>query len=187
MTLPDVVFAGPGESPAVAAENSSSPAAGQPRQDHGFAPPRWLGWLQSHPGTVIVGLVAVILLPFIAKPFHIDDPMYLWAGRHIVRHPFDFYGLHVFWTGSITPMWWLNQNPPLTSYFTALATVLMGAAMFGAALDAADFSLVAASRRTSEGVAAVASIADGRLWFQGNWGFRQGVAGSFSELDCSRR
>jgi 4-amino-4-deoxy-L-arabinose transferase-like glycosyltransferase len=89
-------------------------------------PPPWLSWIESHPYAVILILIALVLLPFVGKPFHLDDPMYLWAGRHIVRHPLDFYGLNVAWTGTIAPMWWLNQNPPLTSYFIALATTLVG-------------------------------------------------------------
>lgn len=145
MRSPDVAVARAGESQAGAAANGSSPTAGQTRQDHASAPPRWLAWLESHPGTVIIGLVAAVLLPFIAKPFHIDDPMYLWAGRHIVRHPFDFYGLHVFWTGAIAPMWLLNQNPPLTSYFIALVTTVVGeseVAIHGAFLLPAALALV---------------------------------------------
>jgi hypothetical protein len=126
MKSPHDAMASACESQAVPTAVSLSPTAARAQQSHASAAPHWLAWLESHPGTVIVGLIAVILLPFIAKPFHIDDPMYLWAGQHIVRHPFDFYGLNVFWTGSIAPMWWLNQNPPLTSYFIALSTIVVG-------------------------------------------------------------
>jgi hypothetical protein len=75
---------------------------------------------------VIVVATSICLLPFIAKPFHIDDPMYLWAGEHIRHHPLDPYGFRVTWSGHDTPMHMAMQNPPLASYLIALVASVAG-------------------------------------------------------------
>jgi len=67
-----------------------------------------------------------ILLPYIGKPFHIDDPMYLWAAQHIAQHPTDFYGFEVNWGGTLAPMHAYMQNPPLVSYWLALWGIMFG-------------------------------------------------------------
>jgi 4-amino-4-deoxy-L-arabinose transferase-like glycosyltransferase len=66
------------------------------------------------------------LLPFADKPVHVDDPLFLWAGRHIQTHPVDFYGFEVNWYGKTMPMHEVMENPPLASYYIALATALFG-------------------------------------------------------------
>ena len=66
------------------------------------------------------------LLPFLNKPFHIDDPMYLWAAQHIRQHPLNFYGFEVNWYGVSSPMAQVMKNPPLTSYYLALASLVLG-------------------------------------------------------------
>src|ERR1051325_1252783 len=68
----------------------------------------------------------VALAAFACKPFSLDDPMYLWAARHIVHHPLDFYGFSVNWEGAAQPMSAVMKNPPLTSYYLALAGTLFG-------------------------------------------------------------
>ena len=75
---------------------------------------------------VLAGAVVACLAPFLGKPFHIDDPMYLWAAEHITRAPLDFYGLEVNWYGSFAPMYELNNNPPLVSFYLALVGALLG-------------------------------------------------------------
>jgi 4-amino-4-deoxy-L-arabinose transferase-like glycosyltransferase len=122
----DAPVASSTEAHAAATDHGLVLAMGKPRADDTRLPPPWLSWIESHPATVILGLIALVLLPFIGKPFHIDDPMYLWVARQIVERPLDFYGFDVFWTGSVAPMWYLNQNPPLTSYFIALVKTLFG-------------------------------------------------------------
>ena len=58
-------------------------------------------------------------LPFLQKPFHIDDPLFVWAAQHITQDPLNFYGFHVNWYGYLMPMHEATQNPPLFSYMLA--------------------------------------------------------------------
>lgn len=75
-------------------------------------------------GVLLAGLAA--LLPFLDKPYHIDDPLFLWAARHIQSHPADFYGFDVNWYGVAMPMSQVTQNPPGACYYTALAAAVVG-------------------------------------------------------------
>lgn len=88
--------------------------------------------------------VLACLAPFLAKPLHVDDPMYVWAARHIAVDPADFYGLEVNWHGLVEPMYRANKNPPLVSFYLAAWGRLLGfgevalhAAMAGVAVVAA--------------------------------------------------
>jgi len=75
----------------------------------------------------VVAVTALFFLaPFAGKAVHIDDPMYLWAARHIQEEPFDFYGFDVNWYGTDTPMVETNKNPPLVSFYLALSAALFG-------------------------------------------------------------
>jgi len=75
----------------------------------------------------VVAVTALFFLaPFAGKAVHIDDPMYLWAARHIQEEPFDFYGFDVNWYGTETPMVETNKNPPLVSFYLALSAALFG-------------------------------------------------------------
>jgi hypothetical protein len=65
-------------------------------------------------------LTTVCLLPFVNKAVHIDDPLFLWAAKHIVQHPLDPYGFPVVWYRTSMPMSEVMKNPPLVSYFLAL-------------------------------------------------------------------
>ncbi len=66
------------------------------------------------------------LCPFLGKAFHIDDPLFIWCGKHIVSEPGNFYHFDVNWSGKTEPMAQVTQNPPLTSYYLALVGVLLG-------------------------------------------------------------
>lgn len=68
----------------------------------------------------------VLLLPFVGKAFHLDDPFYLLTARQIVEHPLDFYGFTINWTGLNEPAYVVNQNPPLVSYYMALVGAVFG-------------------------------------------------------------
>jgi hypothetical protein len=84
----------------------------------------------------IVAVVAV-LAPFLNKAFHIDDSLFLWIGQQIAHHPGDPYGFTVNWYISSQPMFSIMQNPPLSSYYMALAASVVGwnePAMHGAFL-----------------------------------------------------
>jgi 4-amino-4-deoxy-L-arabinose transferase-like glycosyltransferase len=75
---------------------------------------------------ILAGATVACLGPFIAKAFCIDDPLFLWGGRQIQSHPFDFFGFDVNWEGYAEPMYANTKNPPLGCYFIALAATLLG-------------------------------------------------------------
>jgi 4-amino-4-deoxy-L-arabinose transferase-like glycosyltransferase len=71
-------------------------------------------------------LTTALLVPFLGKPLHLDDPMYVWTAKRIADHPGDFYGLDVIWCYKLEPMARANENPPLVSYVLAAAGALLG-------------------------------------------------------------
>ena len=75
---------------------------------------------------VLLALVLGILALFCTKAFTIDDPLFLWLGKHLQTHPLDFYGFSVDWDWSSRPMHEVTKNPPLTGYYIALAAALFG-------------------------------------------------------------
>jgi hypothetical protein len=66
------------------------------------------------------------LLPFVDKPFYIDDPLFLWSAQHIQNHPTDPYGFDVHWYVAPMRMADVTKNPPLACYVLALAAWLFG-------------------------------------------------------------
>jgi len=66
------------------------------------------------------------LLPFLGKPFHMDDPLFLRAAMQIRQHPLDFYNFTMNWLGTPLPMVKDFDNPPLTCYYLALAAAVVG-------------------------------------------------------------
>jgi 4-amino-4-deoxy-L-arabinose transferase-like glycosyltransferase len=78
------------------------------------------------PVLAICGLCAAMLLPFIDKPFHMDDPMFLWTARQIQKDPLNFYGFDVDWQNYAVPMHVEMKNPPLSAYYIALVTAIFG-------------------------------------------------------------
>jgi hypothetical protein len=88
---------------------------------------------------VFFAIIAVIaaLAPFLNKAFHIDDALFLWIAHQVTQHPTDPYGFSVNWYLSAMPMFSVMQNPPLNSYYIALAASFFGwgeLAMHGAFL-----------------------------------------------------
>ena len=83
-------------------------------------------WIAAHPAWTLAVVTFLALAPFLAKPFNIDDPLFLWTAKQIQAHPADPYGFDVNWYGEMQPMWSVTENPPLASYYLAL-----GAAIFG--------------------------------------------------------
>jgi 4-amino-4-deoxy-L-arabinose transferase-like glycosyltransferase len=76
---------------------------------------------------VLVALLPLLcLVLFLDKPVHMDDPGYLWPARQILKTPLDFYGFPANWYGFEVPMSLMNKNPPLASYFIALAVIVAG-------------------------------------------------------------
>jgi 4-amino-4-deoxy-L-arabinose transferase-like glycosyltransferase len=70
--------------------------------------------------------VLVSLAPFVTKPVHVDDPLFIWAARHIQSHPGNPYDLAVNWYGFEQQMWETTKNPPLASYYLAATAALLG-------------------------------------------------------------
>ena len=84
----------------------------------------------------IFALIAA-LAPFLNKAFHIDDPLFLWMAQQVSQHPGDPYRFSLNWYGIAQPMFSVMQNPPLSSYYMALAATFLGwseLAMHGAFL-----------------------------------------------------
>jgi 4-amino-4-deoxy-L-arabinose transferase-like glycosyltransferase len=92
-----------------------------PHQTQAGAPP------DHRVGLAVTLLVCLgCLAPFVSKAFHIDDPLFLWAARHIQQHPADPYGFTVNWYGYPQRMADNTKNPPLACYVLALAASLIG-------------------------------------------------------------
>lgn len=100
--------------------NAKVAVAGQP-QAHGL-----LAGIARWPQLALALLTVLCLLPFSGKPFHIDDPIFVWTAQHISKHPLDFYGFAATWWSRATPMWQIQQNPPLAAYYMALIGLLAG-------------------------------------------------------------
>lgn len=97
---------------------------------HGFAEGNRvaiiLNWCARHPYRVLAFLTVVSLAPFLAKPFNIDEPLFVWIAQQIQQHPADPYGFNVNWYGMTQPMWEVTQNPPLMSYYLAITAGIFG-------------------------------------------------------------
>jgi 4-amino-4-deoxy-L-arabinose transferase-like glycosyltransferase len=83
-------------------------------------------WCALHPHWTLTFVVLAALVPFLAKPFNIDEPLFLWAARQIQVHPANPYGFNVNWYGTAMPMSVVTKNPPLTCYYLALAAKIFG-------------------------------------------------------------
>jgi len=66
------------------------------------------------------------LMPFVGKAFTIDEPLFIWAAHQIQAHPLDFYGFQVNWYGYGSSAAEVIKNPPLASYYLALAGAIGG-------------------------------------------------------------
>jgi 4-amino-4-deoxy-L-arabinose transferase-like glycosyltransferase len=75
---------------------------------------------------IVLVLTALMVLPFLGKAVHMDDPLFLAAARQIQAHPLDPYGVQLNWYGRDMPLSEITKNPPLTSYYLALAATLFG-------------------------------------------------------------
>lgn len=74
----------------------------------------------------LVLLTVLCLLPFSGKAFHIDDPIFIWTAQHVIHHPLDPYGFTATWWSRATPMWYIQQNPPLAAYYMAVVGSIAG-------------------------------------------------------------
>ena len=83
-------------------------------------------WLAAHPNWALALVTLAVLAPFLAKPFNIDDPLFIWVAQQIYLHPGNPYGFDVNWAQTVFPMWNVTQNPPLACYYLALAAGVFG-------------------------------------------------------------
>jgi hypothetical protein len=72
-----------------------------------------------HPNWTLTFITFAVLAPFLAKPFNIDDPLFIWVAKNIQAHPLNPYGFNVNWFGTVTPMWLATENPPVACYYIA--------------------------------------------------------------------
>ena len=79
----------------------------------------WIERLAQRPAWLLTLATLIVLVPFLGKPFNIDDPLFVWAARHIQAHPLNPYGFNVNWYGYDWPMWDITKNPPLACYYLA--------------------------------------------------------------------
>ncbi|MBX3412269.1 MAG: glycosyltransferase family 39 protein [Pirellulales bacterium] len=79
-----------------------------------------------YPRLLLAGLTLACLLPFVAQPPHVDDPLFIWTAQHIAQVPADFYGFSANWFGTEAPMIINMKNPPLASYYLAVVGSLFG-------------------------------------------------------------
>jgi len=77
-------------------------------------------WLAAYPHGTLFLLVCVATGPFLAKPFNIDDPLFIRLAQQVWVHPADPFGFSVNWYGEVWPMWTVTENPPLAGYYFAL-------------------------------------------------------------------
>jgi 4-amino-4-deoxy-L-arabinose transferase-like glycosyltransferase len=81
---------------------------------------------RRHPRWTLTLLTLVSLAPFLTKAFNMDDPLFIWAAQQIQAHPGHPYAFDVNWFGFSQLMWAATQNPPLMSYYLALAAQVLG-------------------------------------------------------------
>jgi len=69
--------------------------------------------------TVITLLVLVLTVPFLNKPFHIDDTVVLQVTQNILESFWDPFSGTIDWFGYELELWKATTNPPFLSYFLA--------------------------------------------------------------------
>jgi len=80
-------------------------------------------------GWELLVLLVVILAPlafFSDKAFSVDDPLFVWLGRHIRENPLDFFGFDVNWSWRLQPMYDVTRNPPLAGHYIAVSSWMLG-------------------------------------------------------------
>jgi 4-amino-4-deoxy-L-arabinose transferase-like glycosyltransferase len=70
---------------------------------------------------ILAAVTVAVLLPFADKAFHMDDTLFLWTARQIIERPWDFYGFHGNWDGTLVAAPDIIKNPPIAAYYMALA------------------------------------------------------------------
>ena len=75
---------------------------------------------------LLTALTLLCLLPFSGRAFHVDDPLFVWSGQQIAKHPLNPYGFQVVWDNFSEPMSEVTKNPPLACYYVAAIGSIAG-------------------------------------------------------------
>jgi len=125
----------------MAAEGEMSPESKQTRT---------LTWI------ALLGALAVAL-PFLNKPFHIDDPFVLATAEQIGRDPLRPFSASFNWFDDPDPIFNITTNPPFVSYWLAPVLALFGPSEIALHLAMLPFlilmtlSMATLSRRFAQG------------------------------------
>ncbi|HEY5232062.1 MAG TPA: glycosyltransferase family 39 protein [Verrucomicrobiae bacterium] len=83
-------------------------------------------WTALHPNWTLTFITLAVLAPFLAKPFNIDDPLFIWVAKNIQAHPLNPFGFNVNWFGTVSPMYLATENPPVACYYIVFAAAIFG-------------------------------------------------------------
>ena len=79
---------------------------------------------------ILLAVMTAVLLPFIGKPFNVDDPFYLKAARQFAADPVHPYSYSINWSGETRDAWGPRTMeatfPPLVTAYTALIIKTFG-------------------------------------------------------------
>ncbi len=87
-------------------------------------PTRSFPWIVP---ALLMGLQMALVLPFLDQPFHMDDPIYLDYGRHILRDPLHPQDFPYCFEGACAADMASHSHPPLNGYWAAIGMKLAGA------------------------------------------------------------
>jgi 4-amino-4-deoxy-L-arabinose transferase-like glycosyltransferase len=83
-------------------------------------------WSSVHSYTLLAAATILCLVPFSRRAFHVDDTLFVWCAQNIAEQPLNPYGFEVTWDATPQAMSDITQNPPLASYYAALAGTAFG-------------------------------------------------------------
>jgi 4-amino-4-deoxy-L-arabinose transferase-like glycosyltransferase len=77
---------------------------------------------------ILSAVVLAALLPFINKPFNVDDPFYLKAAEQFASDPIHPYSYSINWSGELRNAWGRMEAtfPPLVTAYTAAVLKIFG-------------------------------------------------------------
>ncbi len=76
--------------------------------------------------STIFVLALIPLFIFLDKPFHIDDTLFIYTARQILKEPLRPFDFLINWETRTRPMWAETKNPPLVSYYIAFVVRMFG-------------------------------------------------------------
>ncbi|MBI5209331.1 MAG: glycosyltransferase family 39 protein [Elusimicrobia bacterium] len=75
---------------------------------------------------LVAAFTLAAFAPWLAKPYHMDEPFFLAIARHILQDPWHPLAFEFNWYGRSAPMAAINNTPPLLGYLLAAAWKLTG-------------------------------------------------------------